>query len=146
MFDWKIRLKIDNQIEERKFEPIIWFEFPLAFVDEKGEYLLLWYGQISDKQFKIEKNYDEYWFLIQNFKNILDYLRNKKTLREVLLCGNVLLAGVKYFEDNFDYEIVKCLSSEELEKNFILPKEDSYLDELCPNKKRILSFIKKNRC
>jgi len=143
MFTWKARIKSVKGLNEVNLEPIVWFEFPLAFIDDKGKQLLVWYGDLDASQESVG-DYDEYWFLIQN-ASVIDYLANKKTLRTLLLEGKTYLVGVNYFKAEYEFEIVRSINREELVSKFLLPDKNSYLGSLCKNSEEIVRFINEKR-
>lgn len=139
LFKWKARIKKEGQQEQINLEPIIWFDFPLAFINDVGNVLLIWYGELEELE---GKSYDEYWLLVYN-PFVVDLLRNKKTLRSLVLEGETYLVGVNYSEK--DFEVIRPLYKEELVNSFILPEEDSYLGDLCSNRLEILEYIESKK-
>lgn len=129
-FEWELTLKFpDNTQEIRKFEPLIWYEGPKMFVDEKGEYLLSWYE---------DKEEIEVWFLIKNPENIRKYMANQKTLRDLLLEGKTFLVFYNFEEDA--YFIKEQIFSETLKEKFILPAENSFLGNLYGENEKLLEL------
>ena len=104
---------------ERKMElePLMWYDFPVMYVDKNREVLLVWYsyGNEEDKEF---------WFMVKNPIGIKEYIAGRKTLRELLLEGITYFMCYDYKNDKF--AILSKLSKNELLESFVLPASDSY--------------------
>jgi len=135
MFDWFIKIKWDRgKVEEWKMEPIVWYDGPRSMIDRTGKYLLEWYEDLEDK---------ELWFLIENRDSIIEHLKNKKSLKSLLLEGKTWL--VEYsFEDDI-YYIKRLLTYDELIQGFELPAEDSFIGNLYANIEELLSLVEDSK-
>ena len=141
LFKWKAKIKKEGQISQINLEPIIWFDFPLAFINDEGTILLMWYGELEESQ---GGKYDEYWLLVYN-SSIADLLTNKRTFRSLILEGKTFLVGVNYSENDYEFEVIRSLSKKELINNFTLPEEDSYLGDLYGNRMTVLKYIESKK-
>lgn len=112
---------IDFEDCKRKIElePLMWYDFPVMYVDKNKEILLVWYeyGNEEDKEF---------WFMIKNPTGIEEYIAGKKTLRELLFEGITYLVCYDYKND--ECVVLYKLFKNRLLENFVLPALDSYYE------------------
>ena len=118
MLKEELIIKFSNKKITKNFEVLIWYDGPKMYVDKNKEILLSWYQDFPEEK----------WFLVKNSKGIKEYIKNQKTLRDLLLEGETFLAIYDFNKDK--YIVIKKLSQQELKKNFVLPSKNSFLGNL----------------
>jgi len=138
MFEQKLTFIIKDKEFRDKFEPIIFYEEPLMFVNSTGEVLLYFYDSHIMHLIVTE------WVVIYNSKLILRYIQNRISLRKLLLSKH---SRVFYAEsvDEENFFVERKIGKDELQNSFVLPKEDSYLRNLYMFKNKSQKFIRAKR-
>jgi len=132
MFNYNLKIKTkDNKIIERRFEDIIWYQEPIMFIDEFGEYLLSMYNTEEE---------EEIWFIINDSNKIKEFINNNLTLKELLNSDASLYSYYDYENDLFE---IKGFIYD-IKEDIIFPKDNSYLGNLYTKKEELLDKIKFN--
>lgn len=106
---------IDGKSFTKKFIPISFFDLPVEYISEDGNYYLLW---ITDD----ENDEGEWWYITEtNVEEILKYLKGKISPRDIIDKGKTFI-GFRYYNDYFSIKNLSPLE-EKLNDGFLTDEE-----------------------